>query len=69
MKSINRIPAILEVLGRIWVNSPDLRLGQIIVGACQGKKLVIPPDFDIFHVEDDSILEALEEYLVLLEKS
>lgn len=56
MRDPKRIPKILSVLEKIWIKCPDLRLGQIIHNAH-------PSNSDLFYVEDDVMLEALERFL------
>lgn len=45
-----RIQPILDVLKKIWMENPDLRLGQIIVNASKDNP---------YHVEDHVMLEGL----------
>ena len=58
MRDINRIPHILVTLGRLWHKEPDLRLGQLI--CILGSKLGYN---ELFFVEDNEILKAMEELL------
>lgn len=50
----SRIVPILNELENIWINNPQLRLGQIISNACAQNGI------DIFYVEDDVMLEGLK---------
>lgn len=55
LRDPKRIQPILDVLKRIWIENPDLRLGQIIVNASKDQP---------YFVEDDLMwkgLHALEE--------
>ena len=58
MRDPNRIPEMIQTLERIMTANPDLRMGQILVGAAQAQGW----NTDIFHTEDDSMLEALLQY-------
>lgn len=49
-----RINTMLSKLAEIWRLQPDLRLGQLLVN-CAGKE-------DIFSIEDDELLEAMERF-------
>lgn len=46
---------IVERLLAAWEKAPQLRLGQLIVAATQGRRL--------FHVEDEALAEALEAFV------
>ena len=59
MRDLARIERIMNVLSRIWRQNPDLRIGQILVSVAQVYGFTSP---DIFHVEDDDILQALLDY-------
>ncbi len=50
-----RIPVILEVLRDVWMKYPDLRLGQMIVCACEHEN----PRQDTFNTEDEVALAGL----------
>lgn len=50
----SRIPVILDEMRKVWEESPDLRLGQLIVNVI-GRK-------DPFMVEDDVLLDDLQEW-------
>ena len=47
----NRIPKILEVLGELWMEHPDLRLGQIMGNASI-----------TFYTEDDQAEKSLADW-------
>jgi uncharacterized protein YihD (DUF1040 family) len=53
--SPNRIPIILEAIQRLWEASPNLRLGQLIVGIAREADMegVLP-----FYLEDDELLRT-----------
>lgn len=51
-----RIARILDLIEVMWVNYPDLRLGQII--SCFNR-----PNYDIFYLEDDVLEERILTYL------
>lgn len=40
MRDIKRIPEILKELGKVWLENPDLRLGQIITVATRSSTLL-----------------------------
>ena len=55
-----RISGLLKALGKVWRDTPDLRLGQIIVSAANlsGRQVVCP---EIFHLEDEDLLRGIED--------
>lgn len=55
MRNPERIPIILEELGKYWQNHADLRLGQIVHNMICGKSGYV----DTFYAEDDVILHWL----------
>lgn len=55
MRDPERITQILYLLGDIWNEAPDLRLGQIIFNAGI-------PRVDIFYVEDDEVIKKLQAF-------
>jgi uncharacterized protein YihD (DUF1040 family) len=61
MRNPERIAGLLKVLEELWRSTPDLRLGQLIVGAtkCSGRNAVCP---EIFYLEDEDMLRGLEEF-------
>ncbi|MCP4449509.1 MAG: hypothetical protein GY811_29865 [Myxococcales bacterium] len=65
MRDPDRIPVVLKRIREVWEQDPDLRLGQLILIACQNKTAVWP---DVFSVEDEALLEGLEEYVAQLEQ-
>lgn len=50
MRDIKRIPKILKQIEKIWKRNPDLRLGQLFMNCF---------DCDIYHIEDDMLIEYL----------
>lgn len=52
MRDKKRIPKILKLIEKIWKDSPDLRLCQLIQNCFGG--------FDIYYVEDDKLEAALK---------
>lgn len=56
MRNPERIPDILEKLEALWINYPDMRLGQLLVN-------LAPPRLhnDIFYWEDEDLEKALDD--------
>lgn len=55
----NRIPALLEVVRRVWMQSDtDIRLGQLLVNLSSAHGA----GNDLFYVEDDQLMEWLLEH-------
>ena len=54
MRSVDRIPNILDKVGKIWEKYPDLRLGQLLLN-CFSDPL-------LYYIEDDKLIESLESY-------
>lgn len=61
MRDPERIRRILKLLERIWIDSPDLRLGQIL---CNGTRM----ESRLFYYEDDKVEVELTAFLELLGK-
>jgi hypothetical protein len=59
MRDPTRIDQILHLLQEVWIRSPDLRLGQLIVKAVQPRD----PCPEIFAVEDTVLARQLERLL------
>ncbi len=60
MRNPQRIRRVLDLVGQIWLKSPDLRLGQLISNAAMF------PDAgsrDLYYIEDAELEHRLEEYL------
>ena len=51
----NKIKGVSDTVKSIWLQNPELRLGQLIDNA-------IPVDKDIFYVTDDDLVKYLKEY-------
>ncbi len=58
MRDPSRIDEVLAALRDVWVSSPDLRLGQLIVNAVRPSD----PCPEIFYIEDDVLLKGLNGY-------
>jgi len=56
MRDKNRIPIILKRLEKLWLENPDLRLGQLILN-----KFSFPRDAPLYYIEDEDLIENLEE--------
>lgn len=61
MRNPERIQQLLSLIQKKWEKNPDLRLGQLLVGIAMRYHLTPVGEFDIFHVEDDKFIEALEK--------
>ena len=58
MRNPARIDDVLAALRAAWEESPDLRLGQLIVNAVRPSE----PCPEVFHAEDDVLLGGLIRY-------
>jgi hypothetical protein len=65
MRDPARIEAMLTLLGQVWRNSPDLRLGQLVVCAAHPKQ----PCPEVFYIEDDRLAEGLRELMSRLDST
>lgn len=65
MRDPARIDVVLAALRAAWVESPDLRLGQLIVNAIRPSN----PCPEVFHAEDDALLRGLSTYQDILQLS
>lgn len=54
MRDPSRIPVILDALRAAWEESPDMRLGQLVVNVT-GQR-------EPFYYEDDTLLDDLQEW-------
>lgn len=63
MRDPSRIDEVLAALREAWLESPDLRLGQLIVNAIRPSN----PCPEIFYKEDDELLKGLKGYRELLQ--
>jgi len=55
MRDSARIDHALATLRQVWSESPDLRLGQLLVNAIRPDE----PCPEVFYVEDDVLLDRL----------
>ena len=60
MRSPDRIKPILEELGKIWANQPDLRLNQLL--SILAKTYGDHKSNDLFYFEDSDLERAIEKY-------
>ena len=58
MRDTNRIKPILKELEILWLENPDLRLGQIVLVIAKTEV----PNPQLFYMEDDEFLIKLEEF-------
>jgi len=56
MRDPNRIDSVLAAIREVWVQHPDMRLGQLIVNAVQPAS----PNVETFHTEDFPLVTKLE---------
>lgn len=58
MRDPARIEPVLDAIRRVWEQSPDLRLGQLLVNA------VNPPEPcpELFYIEDEKLVRKVEEF-------
>jgi len=59
MRDPARIDQILELVRQVWIRSPDLRLGQLIVNAVRPDQPCLP----VFSIEDTVRARRLERML------
>ena len=62
MRSPARIDEILSALRAAWEESPDLRLGQLIVNAVRPTA----PCPEVFHARDEDLLRRLMDYRAMV---
>lgn len=60
MRDINRIDRILNEIGAIWKQYPDLRLGQLILNVIN--------DPALYYIEDEELVELLKQTYLNLNK-
>jgi len=60
-----RIETVLETLAELWKRSPDQRLGQLLINISgnHAKRLGQSATSDVWHVEDELMLEEIEHML------
>ncbi len=63
MRDPDRIPEILDLLGKIWQLEPDLRLGQLVLNTARMRSAGIE---DVFSIEDESLRKGLTRYLEMI---
>lgn len=54
MRKEERIDPVLERLGKVWKQYPDLRLGQLILNVARDPML--------YYLEDEELIKTLEEF-------
>lgn len=63
MRDPERIERILGKVSEIWLENPDLRLGQLIVNAFRDGDASAGISGDYFYVEDDELEAGLDKHL------
>ncbi len=58
MRDPDRINTVLERIRYIWLQDPDLRLGQLLMAAVGPKD----PCSELFYIEEKDLMKRLEEY-------
>lgn len=56
MRDPAKIDKMINIIRAVWKESPDLRLGQLIMNISPGGQ-------DIFYLEDDRLLDAMKDEL------
>lgn len=56
MRDPNRIPRVLDLLGKVWAEVPDWRLGQLIENIARDMGWD-----DAYYMEDDDLEKELRE--------
>jgi hypothetical protein len=59
--------AILDKIYSMWLQHPELRLGQLLLNA--HSVVSNHKDFDIFYVEDETLVEELKQFCTVIQKS
>ena len=61
MRDINRIEPMLELVRKLWIAYPDMRLGQLIQNAAviSGWKTN-----DVFYIEDDQLANGIKKLVI-----
>ena len=54
MRDVNRIDGILQSIGHIWKQHPDLRLGQLLLNPMSDQML--------YYVEDEKLVDVVSSY-------
>jgi hypothetical protein len=63
MRDPARIDDVLAAVRAAWAESPDLRLGQLIVNAVRPTH----PCPEVFYTEDDALVQGLKSFLELMQ--
>ena len=58
MRDLNRIKPVLKELEDLWLENPDLRIGQLIMGITRTEET----NPKLFYMEDDEFLIKLKEF-------
>ena len=58
MRDPGRIDGVLEAIRKVWVQSPDLRLGQLLVNAVRPTE----PCPNLFYMEEAELVKRLEGF-------
>jgi uncharacterized protein YihD (DUF1040 family) len=53
MRDFRRIPRIMEIVEKIWITNPDLRLTQLLGNCFEAG--------DLYYVDDDTLEKRLKE--------
>jgi hypothetical protein len=64
MRDRERIKPVIEKLEKLWLENPDFRLGQLIMGITRTGET----NPGLFYMEEDKFLEKLEEFEKLITK-
>lgn len=66
MRNPQRISVMVDKLEKIWEMWPDLRFGQLVENfktlamKLNGEKFLITTSVDLFYLEDDRIIDAMD---------
>ena len=63
MRDPARIDDVLAAVRAAWAESPDLRLGQLIVNAVRPTN----PCPEVFYTEDDALVQGLRSFRELMQ--
>jgi len=61
MRNVSRIAPTLASIADAWSKAPDMRLGQLLMTACDCD------DLEIYNVEDDVLLLKLQAFIARIE--
>ena len=62
MRDINRIDPMLQKIGEIWKQYPDLRLGQLL------ENISMEYNSSLFFTEDEDLIRKLEGFYIKHER-